>query len=286
MGTETTELAAKLMVNPGLWGMAGEIEKLARSSIRLTAKPAAQGALPAGVSHLGGLPDLPAGTAWPMWKSTPLAFIAQVRLEEAAPFDPQGYLPKSGLLSFFYDAQQDTYGADPADRGGWQVLYHRDDPSSWQPLQPPSGLPAEALFKPCPVTFTPELTLPTAPAQVQPELKWSEAQIKHYEQFLKSFPTHEDHGTLHHRMLGYPEQIQDDMQAQCALMANGVKSIDDPRAGELLKGKADWQLLFQVDSDYNAGMKWATSGLLYYWIERQALAEARFDHTWLVLQAE
>ena len=286
MGSDPTELAAKLMLNPGLWGMTGEVEKLARPSIRLTARPAAGGALTVGASRLGGLPDLPVGTAWPTWKNTPLAFIAQVRLDEAAPCDPGGCLPKSGLLSFFYDAHQETYGADPADRGGWQVLYHPDGPASWQPRQPPAGLPAEALFKPCSVTFAHELTLPVAPAQVQPKIKWSDGQIKHYEQFLESFPTREDHKTLHHRMLGHPEQLQDDMPSQCALMANGVRSIDDPGAAGLLEHKEDWLLLLQVDSDYNAGMKWATSGMLYYWIERQALAEARFDRTWLVLQAE
>jgi uncharacterized protein YwqG len=87
-------------------------------------------------------------------------------------------------------------------------------------------------------------------------------------------------------MFGHPNQLQDDMPLQCALMSNGVKSVEDERAAELAKHKADWLLLLQVDSDFNAGMKWATSGMLYYWIERQALASRQFDRTWLVLQAE
>ncbi len=286
MSSNADELATKLRFKPALWGMAGDIQKLAQPSVRLSARLAGDGALPAGTSRLGGLPDLPAGTTWPLWKGAPMAFVAQVRLEEIAPFDQEKLLPASGLLSFFYDASQETYGADPDDRGGWQVLYQETTASNWQPTQPPPDLPEEARFKPCLVTFSNELTLPYSPAQVQPELKWNREQVKHYEDFLAGFPNPEDHASLHHRIFGHPNQLQDDMQLQCALMANGVRSIDEPRAADLAKSKADWLLLLQVDSDYNAGMKWATSGMLYYWIERQSLARRQFDQCWLVLQAE
>jgi uncharacterized protein YwqG len=215
-----------------------------------------------------------------------MSFVAQVRLEEAAPFDSEKLLPAAGMLSFFYDASQETYGEDPNDRGGWQVGYHPSVAADWQPPQPPPALPEVARFKPCALTFSNELTLPGSPVQVQPELKWSESQIEHYEHFLASFPNTQEHASLHHRMFGYPNQLQDDMQLQCALMANGVHSLDEPGAADLVKSKADWLLLLQVDSDYNAGMKWATSGLLYYWIERRALAGLHFEQSWLVLQAE
>jgi uncharacterized protein YwqG len=190
------------------------------------------------------------------------------------------------MLSFFYDASQEAYGADPDDRSGWQVGYHANVAANWQPSQPPPELPTEARFKPCGITFSNELTLPYSPVQVQPELKWNDAQVEHYENFLAGFPSAQEHASLHHRMFGHPNQLQDDMQLQCALMANGVRSMDEPGAADLLKTKSDWLLLLQVDSDYNAGMKWATSGLLYYWIERRALANYRFWQSWLVLQAE
>lgn len=267
-------------------GISADIARLAQPSIRLNARLAASGSLPAGVTHLGGLPDLPVRTTWPEWKGSPMAFVAQVRLEEAAPFDSEKLLPAAGMLSFFYDASQETYGADPDDRGGWQVLYYANVAANWQPRQPPLELPSEARFKPCTVTFSNELTLPYSPVQVQAELKWSEGQVEGYESFLKGFPGAQEHASLHHRMFGHPNQLQDDMQLQCALMANGVRSLDEPGAADLVKTKEDWLLLIQVDSDYNAGMKWATSGLLYYWIERRALANYRFEQSWLVLQAE
>ena len=33
-------------------------------------------------------------------------------------------------------------------------------------------------------------------------------------------------------------------------------------------------------------MQWASSGMLYYWIEADALKAAHFDNTWLILQSE
>jgi hypothetical protein len=33
-------------------------------------------------------------------------------------------------------------------------------------------------------------------------------------------------------------------------------------------------------------MRWANNGMLYYWIEQDALSARRFDGTWLVLQSE
>ena len=60
-----------------------------------------------GSTHIGGAPDLPKGTAWPKGSKGPMGFVAQVRLEDVAPFDAEHLLPKSGLLSFFLGAEED-----------------------------------------------------------------------------------------------------------------------------------------------------------------------------------
>jgi len=44
----------------------------------------------------------------------------------------------------------------------------------------------------------------------------------------------------------------------------------------------DWLLLLQADDD--VGWMWGDSGTIYYWIRRQDLHRARFDHTWMILQ--
>lgn len=282
----------------GLNEVKADIQKLLRESIRLTASPQDGVQLPPGSSRLGGLPDLPGGIAWPVWKGVPMSFVAQIRLEDLANLAPAQELPKKGLLAFFYDSTQETYGADPADRGGWKVFFFPPAPAAgggWRlwgnrqaelaPAQTPAVLPPGARFKPCLLSFALELSLPPAPAQVIPGLSWSEDQIQHYEDFYTGFPNAEDRRLPHHRMFGWPNQLQDDMQLQCALYANDIPSVDDPRAAEAARQKDNWQLLLQLDSDDQADMRWASYGMLYYWIERAALQLGQYDKTWLVLQS-
>jgi len=214
-----------------------------------------------------------------------MSFIAQIRLEEIALFAEAKDLPGGGLLSFFYDAAQETFGDKPTDRGGWQVIYSQEA-ALCAPVPFPPGLPPGAQFKPCMLSFESEVTLPIGPEQVLPDLHWTAEDGERYEDFLVDFPSAEDRSDLHHRMLGHPEQLQDDMQLQCAFMSAGIDSFDDPREEQAAAGKGEWKLLLQVDSDENAGMKWATDGLLYFWITERALHARQFDQVWMVLQSE
>jgi uncharacterized protein YwqG len=266
-----------------------------RESIRLTATPADAAPLPPGSSRLGGLPDLPGGITWPAWKGVPMSFLAQVWLEDLHDLSPAQALPKKGLLSFFYDAVQETYGADPADRGGWKVFFFPAEDSVGQvfagrqagfaQVMAPAGLPEGARFKPCALSFSLEWSLPSAPVEVVPTLSWTEDQVGRYENFCAGIPDAQDRRLPHHRMFGWPNQIQDDMQLQCALYANGISAVDDPRVARLIRQKDDWQLLFQLDSDDRAGMRWASYGMLYFWIEQASLQQGQFEKTWLVLQS-
>ena len=45
-----------------------------------------------------------------------------------------------------------------------------------------------------------------------------------------------------------------------------------------------WQLVLQIDSDYEAGMQWGNGGRIYVCIRKRDLAESRFDRCWTLLQ--
>jgi hypothetical protein len=45
-----------------------------------------------------------------------------------------------------------------------------------------------------------------------------------------------------------------------------------------------WQLVLQIDSDYEAGMQWGDAGRIYVCIRKPAMTERRFDRCWTVLQ--
>jgi uncharacterized protein YwqG len=269
----------------GLARLKKDIDALARPSIRLTSSTVDESKLKVGASKIGGLPDLPTGVSWPRWHDAPQSFIAQIALVDAHAYDVDKVLPQSGMLWFFYDAQQETYGADPADRGGWSVLY-ADQLSGLQRQSTPTGLPTESQFKACSLSFSSEFTLSAHPEIDIAHFDWTDDEQKKYEQLLATFPTKADRAAIHNRLLGNPDAIQDDMRQQCQLVSHGVTDDSDPRAAELEKGALEWQLLLQVDSDEHAGMRWSDAGLLYYWITRADLQARRFDASWLVLQSD
>ncbi|HEX9012990.1 MAG TPA: YwqG family protein, partial [Anaerolineaceae bacterium] len=263
-----------------------DVMRFAQPSVRAADQPAPIGGLPVGASHLGGLPDLPAGTEWPSYQGKPMSFVAQINLADAAPADAAQLLPSAGMLWFFYDAAQQTYGDDPDSRGGWQVITSVSGPAGLSRIDSPPDLPAGSRFQPTGLSFARELTFPPAPQQADPPPGWPADTAQRYENWLFDRFTPAERAQPHHRLLGWPDQIQDDMQLQCALVSRGFRSGDAPGAAQAAQSRGDWLLLLQVDSDAAAGMHWGSAGRLYYWIEKAALAARQFDKTWLVMQSD
>ncbi|HYB01204.1 MAG TPA: YwqG family protein [Ktedonobacteraceae bacterium] len=269
----------------GLSRLLKDIDYVAKDAIRLYTKPAGEYDLSIGASRIGGVPDVPPDFKWPERNGVPQAFIAQLAMEEVHAHDLHGELPARGMLWFFYDAKQETYGADPADRGGWQVIF-REDYAGLQRMTAPADLPAESQFKAASVSFANEVTLSQNPQLDVPGFDWSDDEVQKYETLLSTFPTPEEHGDVQHQLLGNPQTIQDDMRLECQLASQGVTDINDPRAQELSKGANGWQLLLQIDSDDELGMEWGNTGMIYYWLKASDLKKLDFEEAWLVLQSE
>ncbi len=273
-------------VAAGLTRLTKDIDALSKASIRLFTTPTPETNFELGASKLGGLPDVPADFVWPVWKDVPQSFIAQIRLDEAHAFNVDGVLPEHGMLWFFYDATQQTFGADPNDKGGWLVLFNEKPPTLQRAIVP-AKLPAESQFQSSAVRFASEVTLSLQPQlELGPNFDWTDEEQKRYETLLSTFPTVEDHAAIHHRLLGNPDTIQDDMREECQLAFNGVADADDPKANELLAGAMEWQLLLQIDSDEQIGMRWGNTGMLYYWLKKADVQAQHFAASWLVLQSE
>ena len=285
---ETVKRKLTQQVNEcGLSRIAADLEKLVEPSIRIRTEPADDQQLEVGVSKIGGAPDLPEATEWPRWKGAPLAFIAQLNMVDVAKYDLTGGLPQSGLLSFFYDARQETWGFDPNDRGSWQVLFFEGGQPVLRRTQPPADLPKESRFKQCKLAFSTELTLPPWESLNVEALDLTEKETDNYIELLER--TSGEDGPIH-RLLGHPEPIQNEMQLECQLTFHGLytgnaTSYQDPRRRELEKGATVWQLLLQIDSDEeNAGMMWGDGGRLYFWIRKDDLKKRAFGNVWMVLQ--
>jgi uncharacterized protein YwqG len=294
-----------LIAKHGLTAYAEQIRALAKPAIRLETRPVEEDTLPIGATKIGGLPDLPAGVAWPMWKGLPQALIAQINLRDVAEYDIEKALPQTGMLYFFYDIAQSTWGFDPKDRGSWQVIYFDGDCTSLTRTRPPeitlpsvtplpwwkrlfggsktvdnsipADVPANGIYLPCAVTCSLSLVPPDTDACT---FNMSDEEADAYYALL------EETGTT---LLGNPITIQGPMEEEVALVSGGLycgnaSGYHDPRAEALRATAADWRLLLQVNSDENAQMMWGDVGMLYFWININDLQARNFSNTWMILQ--
>ena len=142
---------------------------MARNSIRLTI--GGQPDTGVGAGRFGGVPDVPADFTWPVFetatyddddvKPRPLAFLAQVCCAALAPYDTDGLLPKTGVLSFFYELGSQRWGYDPADRGCARVFWFPET-AELSPAAFPEELPAEYRLPALGVLLSAEASYPSA----------------------------------------------------------------------------------------------------------------------------
>jgi uncharacterized protein YwqG len=209
----------------------------------------------------------------------PLSFIAQLNCEELSLNDGSGMLPKTGLISFFYSAEQEAWGFDPADRDKFCVLYHKDL-SNLQQQNFPAALPEDSRYTANNMIFYSTLSMPDWGHEIVQKV-FNEKESDRYGDLAA--------GT-ENQVLGYATRIQGNMELECQLVTNGLYCGDptgysDPRREQLQDGVKDWVLLLQIGSeDEKTGMMWGDVGRLYFWIKKQDLAAGRFDETWFVLQ--
>ena len=256
--------------------------------VGFTLTPAAPAAL--GTSRLGGGPDLPEGFSWPIHKKRPLDFLLQVDLRDLSPFQGMELLPKDGLLSFFYDLEEQPWGFDPAERDGFKVLY---TPAA-APLSRHPPAHAETAFRPAQLKFRQSYSFPSYGSRdeerLEAEAGFSEQEGEAYLDFSSTLPTAgAPPDAPIHQFLGHSSNIQGDMQLEAQLVTHGLycgnaSGYEDPRRKELEAGAEDWLLLLQLDTDDSLGFMWGDCGRIYYWIRRQDLKDRRFDRAWLGLQ--
>lgn len=239
-------------------------------------------------SRVGGVPDLPAGMAWPRRGPDALGFIAQIDLADVARLYPASPLPRAGLLSFFYDARQQPWGYAAEHRGAWRVVHV--EASGTYPATPPHDLPAEARFEPLVVSLVPEMKLPTLASEAVASLELRDRERLGYSALLGDVEqAQRDGGEPPHRLLGHPDPIQGEMEGEVQLVANGIdadgpEAYDSPEAKRLLREGGGWRLLLQVSSDPRTGMVWGDDGRLYVWMREADVAARRWSDAWLFLQ--
>ena len=272
---------------------------LCRSRIETRFAPAGED-LPAGSSKFGGRPDVPAGFVWPVFetktfdgeegKPRPLAFLAQFDCARLAELDPEGLLPRTGLLSFFYELGSQRWGYDPKDAGCARVFWFDGEPVA--PAEFPRDL--EEDFR------LPELAAELSGGTDAPDFQdaclaldypFTANDYRFFDQARRelgyAYPDNRS------QLLGWPDIIQNNMTLECELVSRGHylwgswESVPQEERDTLRAPSVqDWRLLFQLDTVASGDFElmFGDCGRIYFYIRKEDLLARRFDRAWLVLQ--
>ncbi|MCL2053736.1 MAG: YwqG family protein [Oscillospiraceae bacterium] len=207
-------------------------------------------------SKFGGKPDVCTQFEWPHtffdpdndpeYEPEPLTFACQINLEEAAAYDKDGLLPKSGMLYFFISPYEDTCWEDEGNM--FRVVYHNGDLSELKPCEFPKNYLEEFIFPDTLITFNSVESL---------------AEEEYDEE------CDEDTGDeTRHKLLGYADYIQNDIL---------VGYFDEP---------LEWTLLFQLDyiDRSNIYLMYGDGGKVYYYIKKSDLAKCDFSKIYVEIQ--
>ena len=272
-------------------------ERTQRREIAISHHPA-QEKLPVGASKFYGMPDLPADFDWPYYKGTdfedvtknrPLAFLAQINLGEAAQYDRTGLLPKTGVLSFFYETMSMEWGFEPGHKGYARVYYFKETEQLVS-----TAIPAETKewsVGERALTFADAVSLLSSFAYSRrsgKEVDWDTYNELRVE-FGYDVAAHEDNPM---KMLGYADEIQNEMEPECELYSRGIdgdvqEELSEEEEAELVRNAADrWVLLFQMGTvaDEDTELMYGDCGLIYFWIRKEDLAARNFNYVRLILQ--
>jgi uncharacterized protein YwqG len=248
--------------------------QLVRSSLRIFPTPKPDSKLALGTSKFGGASDVPVPQGLGFVAQINLAYVAERGLED---------LPPAGLLSFFFDLDEEPFGFDPT-IDSCRVLYT-------PPGAPLSRAPADDGLSPCALTFHENIGLPPLDSSdVKEILRDFGPGADGYLSLSASLRDLGSDGATAHRLGGHPDPIQGDMQLEAQLVANGIDCGSftghrDPRVAALRAGARDWRLLLQIDSDDAIEWSFGDGGRLYFWIRHQDLLARRFDRVRAILQS-
>ena len=215
----------------------------------------------------------------------PLVFLGQIFLNEISDALRLPGWPSDGSLAFFYDPAQ-PWGFDPSDRGCSKILFFAESEKLQQP-EAPEALVSSGLAPSHPLQFAGEWVLPSKPEDHGGMSIKSNPEA--YVQLVESL-MEDGYARSIHRLGGYPQEVQGELELECQLVTNGIycggsEGYKDPRRAELERGIADWQLVVQFDSEPELlRWEWGDAGRLFFWAKQQDIRTSDFENHWTILQ--
>lgn len=252
-------------------------------------------------SKIGGRPAVTSDFVWPRYlgesydnvtKERPLSFMIQINLEDVACYDKENLLPKTGILSFFYEQMSMPWGFVPEDKGAAKVYYFPKK-EDLIPMDVPKDMDDEAIMPEFAVTFEKHISIPQFEdfpnETIDMEIEWED----YDECRAECGYTCDEWGDVT-KLLGYPDTIQASMEEECESLTRGYRRdcpedivmIPKDELKDIKAKSKDWMLLLQMGTvkGDNREYMFGDCGHIYFWIRKQDLRELDFDKVWLILQ--
>lgn len=252
-----------------------DIHQIARRAILLRTKPSTEADIPLGATKIGGMPDLPSDSQWPVFHDgKPLAFLGQVDLNAIA---KNGMiidgLPVQGTLSVFSvwgwvregDLDPQTPDSGWRDQDGWTVILHSAPGRELTRRQTPDGVnsfPAAAI--------EPILILSLPNHRVEPPLaalNWSDEEFERFDEMQSDYRSIQ---------MGYWLKNMDSFASHHLL--GGYALFQQQFPEELLQMNST--MLLQIGTDAHSGMCWGDGGELTFYADTKKLRKGQFDRIW------
>lgn len=274
--------------------------KLARNEIRISYDKA-NGALPICSSKFGGKPAVPSDFVWPRYlgksydnitEERPLSFMIQINLEDVEGYDTEKLLPKTGILSFFYEQISMPWGFAPEDSGSAKVYYFPQT-ENLRPMDIPDDMDKDVIMPELSVNFEKRISIPEL-EDFPNAATYTKPAWKDYDECRSKCGYCGDEWGEVTKLLGYPDTIQSSMEEECEALKRGYRrgcpedfeAIPKNVLEDIKDKSKDWILLFQmgtVDCD-DMEIMFGDCGHIYFWIRKQDLKNQDFEKIWLILQ--
>lgn len=252
-------------------------------------------------SKIGGKPAVPSDFVWPRYrgesfdnviKERPLSFMAQINLEEINCYDTSNLLPKTGILSFFYEQLSMPWGFAPEDSGSAKVYYFPEK-DKLIAMDEPIDMDEEAIIPEFTLKFEKHISIPAfedlSKETIDIEFEWED-----YEECCNNCGYFFDELGEVTKLLGYPDTIQSSMEEECESLMRGFRrgcpedfdAIPKNLKEDIREKSKDWLLLFQMGTIKNDDVEYmfGDCGHIYFWIRKQDLKNHNFNNIWLILQ--
>ena len=216
---------------------------------------------PVGSTKYGGRPDVPVDFEWPLdERNRPLSFLFQINCAEVALYDKNTLLPGQGLLSFYFQLDEDI---------DW---YHLERYFRVLFFDTPTALLSRATF----------------PENLPEWHRLIEHSVKIYRK--DSYPDFEDFLNSNLNNTSFKFEHWDEYNAAREQLEPGFEEVDPSLIatslgyarliqGSIINDFDSNVLLFQFNSDDENpdGFIFMDLGALYFYISRDDLRERRFD---------